>query len=547
MNKSEDIGYIVTRPSEQDEKRLIEDVLTPRRGPIPSMPGVHLVEGCLMGDAMFAEFGMDEYVGCITGEMAARPIPQVFRAAETRPIEELYEEYAPHIMAWYLPQITPPYQSFNKVSRVGWPGFHRPDNKLEYVSQFMPEILAGDMSRFESAFTVFNVRLQPEPRSKQREFQFIGPDGKLYARTTDERSRMIRTPAGPRVGSRTRLVFNLPVYNLVKQALDTAIHNVFMRYPAFHHDMANGNILPVRGHHIALDIKHFERHTATCNRIRAALLGGVYNQCSEISARIPYAVWGDDFKSAFFLTVDRANGWSDQYGSGDSAVAPSQKEIMMAVYASFFEKFLGYTRSDAIVTVANGGESRLTIRNYGDDNSIDGDKAVCEDFVKYASQFLHVEEEKPPKFLGFVWYPELGKWALPVASYLQKNYLNERAPFSAFRKYPNFGLIEKRKVYMKQGHPLVHEKVIPLENDWLIKVGVPLYLIEARAQKERRDAEREHIDISNPLLATDKDWALTAEQKVKAGLATGLPPSATASMVRKLLGPQAAKKLTFSS
>jgi len=504
-----------------------------------------MVEGLLAADEMFSKFKLDQFVGCVTGEMNSRPIPQVFREDTVKPLTDLYIDWLPDITNWLLPQVKAPHQTYNKISRVGWPGFHRPENKLHYVLDHMPAILAGDLDMYKEAFIVMGIRVQAESRTKEREFLFVDDDDNVVARKVGPAERTIKTPAGPRVGSRTRLVFNLPVYNLVKQIWDTAVHNVFMRWPAFHHDMTNGNILPVRGYHLCLDIKHFERNTASCNRARSAFYGGVYGKCGEITASIPFAVPTASWDGAKFLYVNRSAGWSDQYASGDSAVAPSQKEILMAVYASFFHTALNYPRADCCNVVARGGDERLTIRNYGDDNSIDGDETVVKAFHEYIKQYLPVDVEEPPRFLGFQWYPEFHKWMLPPQSYLSKVYLNERAPGGNFRKYPFLGWVAKRDVYSKIGHPSIRAEIFPVEDNLLSKLGTPWYSIVRRGDEDKKLAHQAGLEAINTLTLLGKDYALTPKEQIAAGTHTGLAPEATRTIIPKLVGKHINAKLNI--
>jgi len=508
-----------------------------------SVPGLTLPEGLIAADRIFKRFGLDDYMGMVTAEMYSRPVPHVFKEVETKAITDLYEKWAPEIIKWLIPQIRAPYQTFNKVSRCGWPDFTRPDNKLAVVMQYAPAILAGDLSAFEDGYLIMNVRCQVDPKDKEREFQFVGDDNKVYQRTITSKDKLVKTPIGKRICSRTRLVFNLPIYNLVKQVWDTAVHNAILKHPAFHHDMNNKKILPVRGFHLCLDVKHFERHTASCNRVRAAAYGGVYGKCSELTARLPFAVPTDSWNGVRMLYVNRSAGYSDQYGSGDSAVSPSQKEILIAIYASFFEMEFNLDKQEAIRVVAAGGNEWLTIRNYGDDNSISGDEGCCRAFMAYAGQFLHVEEEIPPKFLGFVWYPEFHQWMLPKTAYLLKTYLNERAPGTNFRKYPNLGWVEKRKVFSAIGHPEIARDIFPFEDALLLEYGVPWFSVEQRAAVERRQAAIANVRVDDPLFVMDKEYAMTAEQKMATGDFQGLPPNVTSRWIHSLISKEISSQL----
>lgn len=351
-------GYIVHTPSEKEQGELLGHVIPRRRGPTPSVPGVSMAEGLLMGDEMYAFAGYDEYLGLCTAEMKSRPVPQVFPATETKRLDSLFDGYYGDLLYQFiLPNMRAPYQTYQKTSKVGWPGFFIPNNKTAYVMSFMPEVLAGDLSRFDASFITMNVRLQVDPISKVRDYQFVDSSGGVYGVPVDAKFKGVKTPAGPRTASRTRNVFNLMVTNLIAQPYDSAVIDLYNKWPAFHHNIFGNELLPVKGEqHICLDVKMFERATATCNRIRAAYVGGVYGAIKQQNARVPFCCPTDDWKGARMLYVDRSSGFSEQYASGDSAVAPSQKEILHIIYASFFEKYLGYTRANAIRQVAVGGE-----------------------------------------------------------------------------------------------------------------------------------------------------------------------------------------------
>jgi hypothetical protein len=215
----------------------------------------------------------------------------------------------------------------------------------------------------------------------------------------------------------------------------------------------------------------------------------------------------------------------------------------MAVYANFFHTELGYPRTDCCNVVARGGDDRLTIRNYGDDNSIDGDEAVVKAFHAYIKQYLPVEIEDPPRFLGFQWYPEFGKWMLPPTSYLTKVYNNERAPGSNFRKYPYLGWVEKRQVYSKIGHPSIRSEIFPYEDQLLNKLGLPWYDIVRRGDLDRKAAAQAGLDAVNTLALLGKDYAMTPKEQIAAGTHTGLSPEATRTIIPKLVGKHILSKL----
>lgn len=513
------------------------ELLNPRRGASRSAPlldwGPHLT----VQDELFARHGLEEYIGCITGEMGSRPIPHAFRTEQVRPLTELYLRRAPALLQRVLSLIEAPLQPLNKTSRLGWDSFKRPLSKKAAVMPWFERLIKiGAAEALAEAFIIMNVRLQPEPKAKKRKMLFIDRNGVVTEREVTAEDRTMMTKGGERVCARTRLVFNMPIANLLKQILDTAIHNVLLSYPVFHHNMYSPTgTLPVTGTHLCFDVAHFERHTAELVRARGmALIGGLYGDITKAFASIPFLVPSDDWKKYFFIMPDRAAGWSDQFASGDSAVAPAQKEVFFCLYQEFAERVLGVPPSESFSWVMKGGDSRLTIRNYGDDNSVNGDPGVLKELLPFMQQYLEAAEEPEPKFLGFQW--DGARWRLTAKSYLLKTYLNERRPNSAFRPFPCFGWVEKRGVYARYGSPNIAGLVFPdEEKTLLLRGGLPWSKLLREASKESQILASRHDYFRDPSWLLGKDYLLSSEQKVRMGLFEGLTPAETAPLLRALL------------
>lgn len=525
-------GYSTTlHPDQAYAKRIVN----PRRGVVQSVPGLSNAAACRIGDELFRRFGPEDLVGCVSAEMRSRPVPHVFREEEVLPLVELYHSWSDRIYPFLLRQLKPPVQTFNRTSRLGWPYFRSELHKRSLLQGFFSRLEREGVSCLDDSFIVMNVRLQAESTKKKRDFLFVDDHGAVSTKQIDSSARRVITRFGPRIASRTRLVFNLPVANLYKQVLDTALHNVLLEHPAFHHDLYTpGGTLPVTGRHLCFDVKHFERHTAGICRARGATLGGLYGDIVAKFAKIPFLAPSDTWKSFWFLTVNRSQGWSDQYASGDSAVAPAQKEVFLALYAEFAKRALHLNDDAAIAWVCAGGDRRLTIRNYGDDNSINGDAALVEDCFQFMKQYLTVEEEDPPRFLGFEYTHE--GWRLNGSSYLSKTYLNERTAGSSFRRYPNFGWVEKRKVYTQLGKPEVARNIFPTEDALLAGAGLPWRKVLLRARKEE-ETLASRVDAWRSLdLVLEKTYRWDAERKIASGLFDGMYPAETAIIIKRLIG-----------
>lgn len=523
----------------------IRDVINPRRGAVRTIPEMGWKDYLSAKDQLFTQFGLEDYVGCITGEMYSRPVPHVFRTSEIAPVTKLFAEEAPELYARIIPLLKAPIQTFNPDSRVGWPWFDHPDDKK---ARLMPAFASleerGARETLDGSFIIMNIRLQPEPKTKVRDMMFIDDNGSVYSKKVDEKARTIEVgDLGELIAARTRLVFNMPYPNLYKQVLDTAIHNVLLSFPAFHHNMYSATgVLPVRGSILALDVKHFERHTAGVVRLRAELLGGLYADIVREFTDAPFLVPSDTRKKAWLIWPDREGGWSDQFASGDSAVAPSQKELFACLLKRFAREGLGVSAVQALDWVLQGGDERVTIRNYGDDNFFSGDPGALKELFSYLEDYLHVEEEDPPRFLGFYWVD--GAFRLGKSSYLLKTWLNERKPGPPFREYPWFGWAEKRKIYAQYGTPDIAGAVFGYEDEVLAAHGLPWSLvlrnaaIEAQMLYMRAQAHRQ------PFWLLEKDYLLTAEEKIATGKYGYLTPGETGPMMARLLGSSWRSKLS---
>jgi hypothetical protein len=515
-------------------------VPNPRRGPSQSVPGLDFSAAFQVMDSLFAEFGLEDEVGCVTAEGFSRPVPHVFRSSETQALTDLFERREPEILARIMRELKYPLQVFPKQSRLGWPFQYRPeepDTKKSVLAPFFRDLVAnGADATMADAYITMNVRLQDESRLKMRDMLYVTEDGSPYLKPTGEKARTVPVQkTWKRVGSRTRLVFNLPCANLYKQPFDTAAHHVMLQYPAFRFNMySDSGVMPLGPHRLFLDVKHFERHTASAARLRARLIGGLYADISERFKLTPFLCPSDNWKQTFLMWPNHDAGWSDQFASGDSAVAPVQKEIFTALYMEFAETHLGVSPHDSLSWAWLGGDERLRIRNYGDDNALDGDPAVLRDCLSFLSGFLSVEEEDPEKFLGFLWTSEGFK--LGVKSYLSKTYLNERRPYSFFRQFPMFGWVEKRKIYAAHGVDDLITKVFPREAELLAEHGMPWSEVQSRGAEEAQLASSMSGVYTNPSWLLEKDYQLTPEEKLQSGLFEGYDKEETREMIRSVVG-----------
>lgn len=539
-------GYLVKE--HPDRSFAFGKVINPRRGATLSVPSLDWKQQVTAQDEIFHKYGLDDLTRCTTGEMRSRPVPHVFQRSETRELTSLFESWSGDLYSFIIPQLKQGIQTFNKTSRLGWPHFNSPPSKREVLEPNFDALVHEGVSIMEDAFIIMNVRLQAESKNKTREFLFVSRDGEVYQKKVQERDREISTARGIRVASRTRLVFNLPFANLLTQFLDTLMHAVLMSYPAFKHNMYSPNGAGVlQGAKLFFDVKHFERHTSEIVRLRAAAIGGLYGDIGACFSRLPFLCPSDDWKKAFFLWVDRESGFTDQFASGYSPVAGVQKEIFLVIDASFAVTHLGIPRNQALAWVAGGGDHRFRIVNYGDDNVRSGDPGVLKAYFAYVKQYLHCEEEDPPRFLGFNYGPN--GWYLAIKSYLEKTYLNERRPGkpdqrSAFRRFPHYGWLAKRDIYAQYGDPALPKDVFPTEEALLARLGVPWSDIVRKGAYEAHIAKNLK-GISDPRWLMGKDWLMTPEEKMATGEFDGYSQEETGARAKQLLSNEWKKKLSW--
>lgn len=525
-------GYLV---AEFPDQQLAESVVNPKRGASLSVPLADWKQQTGLQREMFEAYKLDDYADCTTVEMAIRPVPHVFETERVQKLSDLYAKWLPAILSKLMPAIKAPTQPLNKTSRMGYPFFGRPLSKATVVRGIARQVERGDMDALDDAFIIMNVRLQPEPASKLRSFLFVDETGNVFEKEIDRRQMKVEVgEVGMRVPARTRLVFNPPAHNLVAQVLDTALHNAMLEYPFCHHNMYDKSVgFSYAGSIFCFDVKHFERSTAPCVAIRSDVIGGRYGEINARFRDLPFLVPSTKRAVKQLLWPDREGGWTEQFGSGISSVSPVQKEIFLALYAEFGVTGLGISPDSVLEWVMNGGDNRIRILNYGDDNATFGEPSVQKQLFAFLSEYLPVEEEDPAKFLGFLWTPQ--GWRLGVNSYLLKTYLNERAPGSAFRKFPCYGWMLKREVYRDYGVPEIASRIFMAEDMALRRWGIGWEKIvhEAAAERARSQA---WAALQNKNWLMGKDWLMTAEEKVATGLFDGFGPSETGPMLRYLLG-----------
>lgn len=548
MATSSDVAGYIVQPVQGKEWRQIVPAKRPMARPLPLL---EFAESDAVRRALFATWGegLEEYVDNTTFEMPSRPIPHIFKMSETAALTDLFTRWIGKITDYIRARVEPPFQTYNKDSRIGFPYLTVPEpaQRKMIIDELIARMLrdkerALDTDDERGAYIAYNVRLQTERPTKEREFMFVGEEG-VYLRKLCPRDNETQLTAaqggGVVVPARTRLVFLLSPWNLVRQILDTAWHEVLLSHPPFHHNMYDEGYRtpPEYKYAFAFDVKHFERATAGCARVRARTIGGFYSALTDMYLQQPFLAVNDDWRACSLLHVDRAGGYSEQYTSGSSEVAPLQKEIFLALYSEYFHQRFGLTEDDAFAAVLQGGyETRLFIKNYGDDNIVfSSDPKEFDSLMEFLKQYIPVEPETPLKFLGMLYKEQQRRFVLPLSSYALKTHCPERGAGTIFRKHPALGWVLKREIYKKFGESSL-EEFFELEDNILLTVGHTSWdSIVRQSIKERMDSRPSGL-TSNVRAVVGKDWLLTPKERYDSGEYVGYPPAETAPVLQCLMG-----------
>lgn len=510
-------------------------------------------------DRLCERADLDGNIGCSTGEVqhptlrnhAIRPCPSFAPYDEWQHLFDVYSDYAPHLFKFIRLHLRAGVQTYDRSSKLGAPFFENVENKLDVIRPYWTQLLKGDLSLFEqeNIFVITNVRLQPESRKKIREMPYI-MDNEYLELKVDEKFRYMKDV--DRVGSRNRMVYNFPgPINLLMQVVDSMIHNVYMNSIFAHHNMTAlvGKRLP--GKALFLDVSHFERSAGAILPLRAKYIGGLYGQMLVRMLNLRFLSLGLDGYTYFIKTDGDVTLKHNeihvpdifvQLGSGLSVVAPVAKELLHILYSSFFVEEFGYTKDEAISIVYEGGNNELRMMNYGDDNVIFGnDVSLIHRCYDWIAKFLPVSIEVPPAFLGYTYPP----FQLRTSSYVLNEWEPERPPFSRFRPYPFYGMVERDKVYREQTITKTVRELEVLKYKLLSDFGYTRELINMEAYRESERIKSEDTLASNTNVLLGKEYLLTAEDKLKSLRYVGLGEMRVAEIMRALLAGSSLEKHSY--
>lgn len=494
---------------------------------------------------MYAAVGLKGYDRCVSGEMMTRPIPHVSdKPPAADEIQRIYQLYVPDI--YDAPTLRPPVQTYQLLSRLGYPYFSRSLMKKQLSDEASIHALT-EPGWLAKGFTTANVRLQPEPEDKVRKFQFLSADGDVFEKEVTAEDRMVRVQWNPDeyVAQRTRLVFSYSAPNLTCQVVDSCMNSFILSHPICHHNLyADVPRYRFRRLVVAFDVKHMERTTGLITPLRTKMIGGRYQQLHEEMAASGFCVPSADWTCAY-LIADPDPTKVLQLASGHSSVSVSQKEMVLAMYIHWHVTERGASVAEARAWVLAGESPYLHMMNYGDDNMMSSDsKEHLDSVLEFFARYMPIEVDPKLTFLGMTY--EDGRMMLRPESYVLKTYLHERAAGGPFRSKPYLGQVLKRQIYEKLG-PRSIKDLFRLEEDLLARHGLPWADVLSEAAADAAGVNTKMpVDLRNTLVL-GKDYLLPEGTKLELDHYDGRGPEETCRMLPFLTSPDGLLKRVHTS
>jgi hypothetical protein len=560
-----------SQPTEQVKSGLYEvtaaseyeySLIPKRKGPVRPIPGLTMYDAQWMKVGAYEAAGLTDFLDCWTFEPKARSIPFVATDPKPQRALEAFRKYAPAILDFLVPQITPHVQTYNKISAAGYPINANPStyeetqrvaqraniqapeasNKFDLLLTLFKELDAHDISRYDHSFGTLGGRLQVEDPNKTRLMLFIGDDGVVYEKTVtrEDKTEYIKELAGKFVGSRYRGVLNPAVINLYIQCWDTMLHRAIMKHPICYANIYTKERWPSGLKFSTFDCKHFERYMGMIVFEYANLVGGYYGQWLTKIASDPYLVKSDTGKRAFKIKPIYRAGQYPQFGSGISCVADLGKLTNAAVQVGYFVSVHKMAIQDAVQVCFSAEHAGLRRWMYGDDNRLMGNVHEMQRFTNWMGDHFDIEIDDQLVYLGTTYRSDLDRWVLPKKTYNLKLYQPER-DFD-WRTYPALGNVERRKTFSEYGEPEIAKHIIPLEDNLFSDVGHPYHEMVAAAMAEKHKMETLGQTLSREE-ATDKEYLLTPEQQIQSGMFWGLPATETRRIVLSIVSENIKQKL----
>lgn len=515
------------------EKELADPLfktLYRKRTPFSPIPNVNLSDYMDATADIEDQLAPQGYEKMLTSEPIWRPVPHIVKLNDklSRCLH-LYEQHITTFWSYISSKINFSEQTVERRSRVGAPyySFFRDEDEKRNLVMDMVDRLDFYMAANHPTVTatILNVRLQPEIRSKKRIYQFINEyDQHVEIKTEPEVFRSIEEYPGY-LSSRVRLVFNYHCLNLRNQLVDSTLHDAYLTYRGFHHDMTAFPYDTLNNKEFQSeeeDISHYERILGALVLPRAKRIGGTYQEITELLMSHPFVVKSTDSR---ILVIRKQPHQLLQLGSGLSCVATLGKEFNAILFSAAYASVVGVPFIKALDAVLNHTDPDLIIAQFGDDSKViyrmnNRGVDLKTKIRQFRAEFIDAELEDPPKFLGYkklnVKQETINR--LSCQSAYLNFFLNERQPGSAFRPYPSYGYFLRRLAYKTYGEPdissyLSRELDLLDRHQWLDPM--------------RRHAIREKSRVNMTSFPVNfvlgKEYLLTKDEKIRLNLGTVIP------------------------
>lgn len=502
-------------------------------------PGTRPETNQILTDDMVGALDQAEYVGLVMTEPNVRATISVFKLAEQMRLIEVCSKHLPMLIRRALTYGKPRALAITKESRIGYPWCEMRTDKAALVQHVVgPEVKRKDLSRYQSGYTLVNIRLQQEVSTKVRTYPVLSPGGEYYNIEIKGDLRRIKwAPEKWGFAAKARPVYCPPAVNLIKQIVDTMLHDYYIEQPLCHFNMTAliDNNFRLCKYHRAGDVKHYERNIGSIVRLRAPLIGEGYNELQTLISDAPCLSVATDWRTPFFVAPDREAGYETQLASGDSCVAAVAKEVMICLFTEFFMTRFHLSQHEAMSRVLAGGDPHLVcLMMYGDDVVFHGEvKEHVDGLFDFMASYLTLEEETPIVFLGYQYDHEIG-FFLRSRSFALNFWKPEHSAGSLFREYPWLGMLLRERVYLKYGGPGI-EQIVAHQYAVLERYRVSKARI---IQAAERDAKRVASRALPYHHLVGKDYLLTPDEMEIMGKTSALPYSDSVDYFNHLVHPE---------
>lgn len=160
--------------------------------------------------------------------------------------------------------------------------------------------------------------------------------------------------------------------------------------------------------------------------------------------------------------------------------------------------------------------------SYGDDQFWFGKARAVRNYFHFASNFINMELQEDPTFLGFHWIKGIG-FSLTIDNYLKTFLFPEHEFGSTFRQYPAHSLKYKDLDYLRLSNMTSDDLRIFWERIEQITSFNKDEFVKSNLSKEEAEILKRGMELSIPFYKIQKPYLLTASEKESLGLARKIP------------------------